>query len=89
VTEPQWTIVPAVHVASEIDPTGAGDSASAGMVMALCAGGTMPEAAIISNLVASITVQQLATTGVARPEELPERLELWRQQVAERKTYNE
>ena len=89
VTEPQWTIVPAVHVAGEIDPTGAGDSASAGMVMALCAGATMPEAAIVSNLVASITVQQLATTGVARPEELPQRLELWQQQLAERKTCNE
>jgi len=32
--------------------------------------------------VASITVQQLATTGVARPGELPPRLVLWLDQVA-------
>lgn len=40
------------------------------MVLSLISGATMPEAALIGNLVASITVQQLATTGVARPEEL-------------------
>ena len=38
-------------------------------------------AAVVGALVASITVQQIATTGVARPEQLPERLELWRRQV--------
>ena len=48
------------------------------MVLSLISGATMPEAALIGNLVASITVQQLATTGVARPEELLPRLEMWR-----------
>jgi rfaE bifunctional protein kinase chain/domain len=84
VTEPQWTIVPGVRIDGEIDPTGAGDSASAGMVMALCAGATLPEAAIVANLVASITVQQLATTGVARPSQLPERLAIWHEQITNR-----
>lgn len=86
VTDPEWTVVPGVRVDGEIDPTGAGDSASAGMAMALCSGAELPEAAIVSNLVASITVQQLATTGVARPDQLPDRLAIWQKQVDERKS---
>jgi len=80
VSDPQPILVPAVKVAGPIDPTGAGDSVTAGFVIALASGATMPEAALIGNLVASITVQQLATTGVAHPHELLPRLELWRQQ---------
>jgi len=80
VSDPEWTVVPGVRVEGETDPTGAGDSASAGAVIALSAGATLPEAALVGNLVASITVQQIGTTGTARPEELPPRLELWRGQ---------
>jgi len=80
VTDPEWTIVPSVRVAGEIDSTGAGDSASAGTVAALCAGAELAEAGLVANLVASITIEQLATTGVARPEQLPERLALWQEQ---------
>jgi rfaE bifunctional protein kinase chain/domain len=80
VSDPQWTEVPGVRVDGEIDPTGAGDSATAGAVLALCAGASLPEAALIGNLVASITIQQIGTTGVARPDQLPERLKMWQQQ---------
>ncbi len=80
VTDPDWTAVPGVRVSGETDTTGAGDSATAGCVLALCAGATCPEAALIGNLVASITVQQLATTGTARPEQLVDRLQMWRDQ---------
>ncbi len=80
VSDPQWTLVPGVRVAGEIDPTGAGDSATAGAVLALAAGAELPEAALIGNLVASITVQQIGTTGVARPDQLPQQLRLWRHQ---------
>ena len=80
VSEPVPTFVPAVRVAGPIDPTGAGDSVTAGMVLSLISGATMPEAALVGNLVASITVQQLATTGVARPDELLPRLTMWREQ---------
>lgn len=73
------TLVPGVRVEGPIDTTGAGDSATAGAVLALAAGATLPEAALIGNLVASITIQQLGTTGVARPEQLGPRLELWKQ----------
>ncbi len=80
VSDPELTWVPGVRVEGPIDPTGAGDSATAGAVLALAAGATLPEAALVGNLVASITIQQLATTGVARPEELPPRLALWQAQ---------
>jgi len=80
VTQPTWTHIPGVRVDGETDTTGAGDSATAGCVLALCGGATCPEAAVIGNLVASITVQQLATTGTANPNELPNRLHLWNEQ---------
>ena len=80
VSDPKTTLVPGVRLEGPTDPTGAGDSATAGAVLALASGATLPEAALIGNLVASITVQQLATTGTARPAELPPRLALWRSQ---------
>jgi rfaE bifunctional protein kinase chain/domain len=82
VSDPQWTEVPGVRVSGATDPTGAGDSVSAGMVTSLCAGAELAEAAVVANLVASITIEQLATTGVARPDQLPGRLERWQQQQA-------
>ncbi len=78
VSDPEMTRVRGVRIEGPIDPTGAGDSVTAGSVLALAAGATLPEAALIGNLVASITVEQLATTGTARPEQLPPRLEMWR-----------
>ena len=80
VGDPAPTLVPGVRVEEPTDPTGAGDSATAGAVLALCAGATPREAALVANLVASITIQQLATTGTASPSELEPRLALWRRQ---------
>jgi sugar/nucleoside kinase (ribokinase family) len=82
VSSPEPVVVPGVRVDGPVDPTGAGDSAAAATVLALTAGATLAEAALIGNLVASITVQQLAVTGVARPDQLPDRLEMWRAQNA-------
>jgi bifunctional ADP-heptose synthase (sugar kinase/adenylyltransferase) len=59
------------------DPTGAGDSATAGIVLSLCVGATLPEACLVGNLVASITVQQLGTCGTANSKQLPKRLTKW------------
>ncbi len=69
--------VAAVRVDGPIDPTGAGDSFTAGSVLALAAGASVAQAALVGNLVASVTVRQLATTGTARPEELFPALDLW------------
>lgn len=83
VSDPEWTVVPGVPVAGDIDPTGAGDSVSAGAVLAFCAGAQWPEAALVGNLVASITVQQIGTTGVAYPNQLASALEAWHERVSE------
>jgi bifunctional ADP-heptose synthase (sugar kinase/adenylyltransferase) len=80
VSDPEPTVVPGVRVEGPIDPTGAGDSATAAAVLALAAGADLPEAALVGNLVASITVEQLATTGTARPDQLLGRLRLWQMQ---------
>jgi len=80
VSDPEIALVPGYGVKGPIDPTGAGDSATAGAVLTLASGGTPAEAALVGNLVASITVQQLGTTGTASRQQVLERLELWREQ---------
>jgi sugar/nucleoside kinase (ribokinase family) len=80
VSDPEMMVIPGVRLTGPIDPTGAGDSATAGAVLALASGATLPEAALVGCLVASITVQQLATTGTATPAQVIERLEIWREQ---------
>jgi rfaE bifunctional protein kinase chain/domain len=67
------THVPGVRVSGPLDIVGAGDSAMAGIVSALCCGASPAEAALIGNLVASITVQQIGTTGTATREQVYER----------------
>jgi sugar/nucleoside kinase (ribokinase family) len=66
----QVTRVPGYLVPGPVDIVGAGDSATAGLVLALLAGANVVEAAAIGNLVASVTVQQLGTTGTASPEQV-------------------
>jgi sugar/nucleoside kinase (ribokinase family) len=79
-SDPQVTLVPGVKVTGPIDPTGAGDSATAGAVLALASGATPAEAALVANLVASITVRQLGTTGTASPTQVCEALAEWTRQ---------
>jgi len=73
-------VVPGVAVEGPVDTTGAGDSFSAGAVLALAAGATRAEAALVGNLTASVTVRQLATTGTATPADLQQALAIWREQ---------
>ena len=77
-SEGKFTHIPGVPVDSEIDPVGAGDSVSAGLVATLCSLHTSREeapveAAYVGNLVASITVTKIGTTGTASPAEILER----------------
>ena len=65
--------VPGISVEGQVDPVGAGDSVSAGLVASLCCGGSYTEAAVIGNLVASITVTKIGTTGTASPDEVIDR----------------
>ena len=80
VSDPEPQHVPGVELSGELDTTGAGDSATAGCVLGLTAGGTLVEAALVGNLVASITVQQLAQTGTASQRQLRDRLGDWLRQ---------
>lgn len=56
-------------VANPVDICGAGDSFSAGALLALCAGASAVEAARFGNYVASITIMK-AGTGTASPAEV-------------------
>jgi sugar/nucleoside kinase (ribokinase family) len=59
------THIPACPVRGPTDIVGAGDSTMAGIVAALCSSATLPEAAFIGNLAASVTIHQIGTTGAA------------------------
>ncbi|MGI6149873.1 MAG: bifunctional heptose 7-phosphate kinase/heptose 1-phosphate adenyltransferase [Limnochordia bacterium] len=61
---------PALRVEGPIDIVGAGDSTSAGIVVALASGAAPQDAAFFGNLVASITITKLGTTGTASPQEI-------------------
>lgn len=65
--------VPTMEQSGPIDIVGAGDGVMAGIVLSLCSGATPVEAAIIGNIVASITVQQIGVTGTARREQVLQR----------------
>ncbi|MBI2298600.1 MAG: carbohydrate kinase [Armatimonadetes bacterium] len=67
-------LVPGVPVTGEIDIVGAGDSFCAGATATLAAGGTPVEAAMVGCLVASLTIQQIGTTGTATPAMVRSRL---------------
>ena len=71
-TEAGCEHIPAVPVSGEIDIVGAGDSVMAGLASALCCGAAPDEAAFLGNLVASITIQQIGTTGTATPAQVRE-----------------
>ncbi len=73
-------LVPGLNVPGPFDIVGAGDSATSGIVAAKLAGATDVEAAAFGNLVASITVQQLGTTGTASPDQVLTRWQIAAQQ---------
>ncbi len=72
----QVQMIAGYPVAGPVDIVGAGDSCSAGIACGMMAGLTHERAAAFGNLVASITVQQLGTTGTASPDQVRER---WRE----------
>ena len=67
------TLVPAVKIDGPIDPVGAGDSVSAALVCAVATGAPLVDAAAFANLVASVTIRQIGTTGTATPEQIRQR----------------
>ena len=65
--------VQGIPLETETDPVGAGDSVSAAIVATLCGGFSYLEAAQLGNLVASITVTKIGTTGTASHIEVIDR----------------
>jgi len=66
--EPTW--VPTVPVEGPLDITGAGDSTMSAITMALLAGASLEEAALLGNMAANVTIRKLGITGTATPDEL-------------------
>lgn len=75
----EFTHISGIPINDEIDPVGAGDSVSAGLVATLCGllhtsqAEAPVEAAYVGNLVASITVTKIGMTGTASPTEILQR----------------
>ena len=65
--------VPAVPAQGPFDKVGAGDATTSGIVSALCCKSTLKDAALLGNIISSITIQQIGTTGKASPEQVIER----------------
>lgn len=68
--EGEKVLVPAVRQDGPIDVCGAGDACTAGIISALAAGATRPEAAAMGNLSSGVTVRMLAQTGAAQIEKV-------------------
>ncbi len=73
----------ALPVAGPIDPVGAGDSMSAGIILALALGATAPEAAQIGLLAAAVTIRKIGTTGTATVAEILEIAARYRKHVSQ------
>lgn len=63
-------LISALKVKGPVDVVGAGDSVTASFTASLCSGADLCEAAFISNLTASLIVQQIGTTGIACQEDV-------------------
>jgi bifunctional ADP-heptose synthase (sugar kinase/adenylyltransferase) len=70
------THVPAFKVEGPVDTCGAGDANNAGIVLGLALGFDKTEAALIGNIVSSITIEQIGVTGTATIEQVIERLSI-------------
>jgi rfaE bifunctional protein kinase chain/domain len=73
--------LPGFDVQGPTDIVGAGDSVLAGIGLSLCAGANPQEAAYIGNLVGSIIVQQIGTTGKASQHDLRQRHKVYQKQI--------
>jgi rfaE bifunctional protein kinase chain/domain len=67
--------VPAVIVEPPIDIVGAGDSCMSAIVASLCSGSEPVKAAFVGALAASITIQQIGTTGTASASQIRRRFQ--------------
>ncbi len=66
----QVAFIPGVAITGPTDPVGAGDTATATLAACLACGIAPAQAAVLSNLAASVTVRKLNQTGTASESEL-------------------
>jgi len=66
--------IPAFPVEGPLDIVGAGDATTAGAILGLTLGLTLPEAVLLGGCVSSITIQQIGVTGTATIEQVNRRL---------------
>ena len=64
--------VAALPVRGQIDVVGAGDSVTANLTAAMCAGASMSEAMALAMLASSLVIHQLGTTGTASVAQIRE-----------------
>lgn len=76
---------PGFHTKGPIDIVGAGDAVLAAIGLAQSAGAEAKEAAYIGNLVGSLIVQQIGTTGTVTPNQLRQRHLEYQSQYKNRK----
>jgi len=72
---------PAYQVTGPLDIVGAGDSVLAGIGISLCVGASPVEAAYIGNLVGSLIVEQIVTTGIVTLEMIKARHDQYQIQI--------
>ncbi len=65
--------IPAIPVKGPFDICGAGDANTSGIISALCCGSSPPNAALLGNIISSIAIQQLNTTGTVTPSQVLKR----------------
>ena len=66
--------IPAFQADGPLDIVGAGDAASAGTILGLSLGLSLPESVLLGLCCSSITIQQLGVTGTATAEQVKQRL---------------
>jgi len=66
--------IPAFRVDGPVDIVGAGDATSAGIMLGLTLGLTLPEAVMLGCCVSSITIKQIGVTGTATIEQIKQKL---------------
>ena len=67
--------VPAIKVEGPIDICGAGDACTSGIVLGMALGASPEVAAMLGNIISSITIKQIGVTGTATQEQVIEVIE--------------
>ena len=62
--------IAAIKVEGEIDICGAGDACTSGIVLGMALGASPEVAAILGNIISSITIKQIGVTGTATQEQV-------------------